>query len=58
MNLTMVKIEDDGGSGTANRAEGRTVDLGAAVATSSCKGERESGAGETAGSAAMGSAPL
>ena len=57
-NLTTVKIGDDGGSGTANRVEGRTADLVAAVATSSCTGERESGARETAVRAAMGSAPL
>ena len=58
MNLTAVKIGDGGGSGTTNHAEGRTADLGVAVATSSCMCERKSGVGETAGRAATGSAPL
>ena len=56
--LAMEENKDGDGSGMADRAEGRTADLGAAVAASSCTGERESGAGETAGRAATGSTPL
>ena len=40
------------------RDEGRTADHDAAVATSACSGECESGAGEAAGRAVMGSASI
>ena len=46
--LTAGENEDGDGSGTMDRAGGRTADHGAAVVASSCTGERERGAGETA----------